>query len=101
MTFGGVTVVLLLAIGPNWAIVDIPYPEAGGGTEVRPLPVENQVADAVAAHAKARAVRLAKADIREIRVEGPKATARILLAGRVETLYLELLKGEWQVVKAE
>ena len=101
MTIGDVVFIGLLAMAPNWAIVDIPYPEAGGGTEVRATTPEMQVADALAAYARTRAVKLRKADISELRIDGPKAIARISLLSRTETVHLELVKDEWRVVKTE
>ncbi|HUP97371.1 MAG TPA: hypothetical protein VM073_05495 [Usitatibacter sp.] len=100
MTIGGVFFIGLLAMGPNWAIVDIPYPEAGGGTEVRVGPAD-AITDALTAYARTRAVKLRKADISEVRIDGPRASARIALHARTELVHLELVKDEWRVVRSE
>jgi hypothetical protein len=34
MMIGNLAIVGLLAMAPNWAVVDIPYPEAGGSARV-------------------------------------------------------------------
>ena len=101
MTVGSVIFIGLLAMAPNWAIVDIPYPEAGGGTEVRATTPETLVTEALAAYAKGRALKLRKADISELRIDGPKASARLTFPARTETVHLELVKDEWRVVKTE
>ena len=100
MTIGGVVFIGLLAMAPNWAIVDIPYPEAGGGTEVRHTPADS-VADALAAYARTRALKLRRSDITDLRIDGSKATARVNFVSRTETVHLELVKDEWRVVKSE
>jgi hypothetical protein len=101
MTISDFVFVGLLAMAPNWAIVDIPYPEAGGGTEVRATTPEMLVTDALASYARTRALKLRKADISELRIDGPKATARVVFTTRTETVHLELVKDEWRVVKTE
>ena len=101
MTIGSVLLVGLLAMAPNWAIVDIPYPESSGGLEARGATPEAQVIDALAHYARGKALTLRKADIVELRIEGPRATARLALPSHAETVHLELVQHEWRVVRIE
>lgn len=91
----------LLAMAPNWAIVDIPYPETSGGSAVHATTPESQVVDALNEYARSRSAPLKKGAITEIRIEGAKATARVLIGARPETVHLEHLQHEWKVVKVE
>ena len=102
MALGNIVLVGLLAMAPNWAIVDIPYPEAGGSAEAQSAPTpEAQVAEALSRYARGRSVSLRKGDIAEIKVDGPRAIARLSLPNRTETVHLELFHHEWRVVKTE
>ena len=96
---GSVVLVGLLAMAPNWAIVDIPYPEASGGSAR--AAAENQVVDALQEYARAHSAVLRKGDIQELRIEGAKATARVLVGSRSEVVHLEYAPGGWRVVRAE
>ena len=59
MAIGSVVLMGLLAMAPNWAIVDIPYPEAGGGMEAQPAPTpEARVIEALTAYARAKSLKL-------------------------------------------
>jgi hypothetical protein len=97
---GSVVLVGLLAMAPNWAIVDIPYPEASGGSAVRAT-AEGQVVDALQEYARAHSVVLKKGDIQDLKIDGPKATARVVVGQRAEVLHLEHAPGGWRVVRAE
>lgn len=43
----------LMAMAPQWAIVDLPYPEVTGAETVSP-PIDARIAEAVASYARAR-----------------------------------------------
>ena len=78
MAIGSVVFAGLLAMAPNWAIVDIPYPEAGGGMEASSAPTpEARVIEALTAYARGRSLKLRKGDIADIKVKGARATAAI------------------------
>jgi hypothetical protein len=97
-----VVLVGLLAMAPNWAIVDIPYPDAKGGGAHHALPsLESQVTDALLEYARGRSLALQKADITELRVEGAKASARMHVGARFERVHLEYHNQEWRVVRVE
>ena len=96
-----VILVGLLAMAPNWAIVDIPYPDAKGGVHHALPSLESQVTDALVEYAKGRSLALQKGDISELRVEGAKATARMHVGARFERVHLEYHNQEWRVVRVE
>jgi len=91
----------LLAMAPNWAIVDIPYPDSSGGVHHALPSMESQVAEALVSYGKARSVAVHKEDIIELHVEGVKATARVHLGARTERVHLEYLNQEWRVVRVD
>jgi len=96
-----VVLVGLLAMAPNWAIVDIPYPDSKGGVHHALPSLESQVTDALLEYGKGRSPALQKGDITELRVEGAKATARVHVGARVERVHLEYHNQEWRVVRVE
>lgn len=101
MAMGSVVLLGLLAMAPNWAIVDIPYPEAGGGMEAPSATPEARVIDALHAYARGRSLKLRKGDITDLKIEGARATVRLVLPNHSENLQLELVGHEWRVVKPE
>ncbi len=101
VAFCSVVFVGLLAMAPNWAIVDIPYPDSSGGVHHALPSTESQVADALLEYAKSRSVALQKGDISELKVEGAKASARVHLGARFERVHLEYHNQEWRVVRVD
>jgi hypothetical protein len=91
----------LLAMAPNWAIVDIPYPDTSGGSAVHATGPEAQVVDALHEYARSRSATLKKGAITDLKIEGSKATARVLMGARPETVHLEHVQHEWRVVKVD
>ena len=87
----------LMTVGPDWAIVDLPYPEPQqGGT---PTP-EQRVAEAAAEHLKARDPKRPaqrKLLMSNIRIEGNRAWVRVTDGDRTETVWLTLRDGAWKV----
>jgi hypothetical protein len=96
-----VVLVGLLAMAPNWAIVDIPYPDSAGGAHHALPSTESQVTDALLEYGKSRSVPLRKGDISELKVEGARASARVHLGARTERVHLEYHNQEWRVVRVE
>ena len=96
-----VVLVGLLAMAPNWAIVDIPYPDAKGGVHHALPSLESQVTDALLEYAKGRSLPVQRGDISELRVEGAKASARMHVGARFERVHLEYHNQEWRVVRVE
>jgi hypothetical protein len=102
MMIGNLALLGLLAMAPNWAVVDIPYPDAVGTGEAHEVAPETQVTEALIGYARSKSVApLRKADIVVTRIDGGKATARVTRGGRVEIVYLERAGNEWKVVRTE
>ena len=96
----------VLAMGPQWyamgpwSPVDLPYPdistsESIGGQSHAP---EAQVNESIAAWAK-RTAPGRKVEVNEVRIEGPRATARVDAADRAYVLKLERVGEEWRVLE--
>ncbi|MEO5691702.1 MAG: hypothetical protein ABIQ72_01135 [Usitatibacter sp.] len=103
MTIGSFVFAGLLAMAPNWAVVDIPYPEADG-TGIEPVAgsAEAAVWESLASYARSRSTApLRKSDIVVTRIDGNKATARVTRGGHTEVVYLEHSAGAWKVVRTE
>jgi len=103
MTIGSLVFAGLLAMAPNWAVVDIPYPDAvANGDAQAPANSEAAIWDALASYARSRSsAPLRKSDITVTRIDGNKASARVSRAGRIEVVYLEYVSGEWKIVRTE
>ena len=90
----------LLAIGPDWAIVDLPYPDVSKHGEK--LTPEQQVADAAAEHVKSRDPKRPanrRLLMSNLKIEGHKAWVRVTDGDRTETVWLVLREGVWRVEK--
>lgn len=95
LVFAGV-----LAMGPQWSIADLPYPEVkapetmGGYTPS----TETQVNDTIASWVK-RTSPGRKHEVTQVRIDGPKASARIVFPDRTWLIRLERAGEEWKVVE--
>ena len=90
----------LLAIGPDWAIVDLPYPEVAKPGE-KPT-AEQQVAEAAAEHVKSRDPKrpaTRKLLLSNLKIDGNKAWVRVTDCDRTETVWLVMKDGQWRVEK--
>ena len=100
MAISSLLLVGVLAMGPQWSIVDLPYPEVkapdsmGGYTPS----TEVQVNETIASWLK-RTTPHRKHEITQVRIDGPKATARIVFADRTWLIRLERAGEEWKVVE--
>jgi hypothetical protein len=93
----------LLGMGAHWfpmAPLDLPYPEvtASDGTVTHAQGPEAQVAESIAAWVK-RTAPGRKHEVTEIKVEGTRATARVLVLDRASTLRLERVGEAWRVLE--
>jgi hypothetical protein len=106
MAIGGVLAAGVLAMGAQWfamgpwSPVDLPYPEvetsdAMGGYAQGP---EALVAESIAAWAK-RTQPGRKHQVTEIKVEGTRATAKVLVLDRAVSLRLERVGEAWKVLE--
>jgi len=90
----------VLAMGPQWSIVDLPYPEVkapdsmGGYTPS----TETQVNESIAEWVK-RTNPNRKHEVTQVRIDGPKASARIVFPDRTWLIRLERQGEEWKVVE--
>ena len=91
----------VLAMGPQWSIVDLPYPEVkapetmGGYTPS----TEVQVNESISSWIKRNAPSGRKHEITQLRIEGPKASARVVFPDRTWLIRLERQGEEWRVVE--
>ena len=92
---------LVLAMGPAWSVVDLPYPEVTGA-ETAPPPIDSQITEAVANYAKVKAGKSLsqKAEISNVKVEKGTASARLHLGGQVENIVLMRVNNQWRVVQS-
>ena len=91
----------VLAMGPQWSIVDLPYPEVkapetmGGYTPS----AEVQVNEAVVNWVKRHGPTGRKHEITQLRIEGPKASARVVFPDRTWLIRLERQGEAWRVME--
>lgn len=90
----------LMAMAPQWAIVDLPYPEVTGGETASP-PIDARIAEAVASHARARGKPLPRnPEMTDLRVERGTASLRLKMADRTEIVVLLRVNNEWRVLQS-
>jgi hypothetical protein len=92
----------LVAFGSHWPIIDLPYPDVGGsGGASEVVTVEAEIERALLRHARLREPRSAparKAEISQLRIEGPRASALLTQGERAERFQLQRIDGEWRVL---
>ena len=101
MAISGLLLAGVLAMGPQWSIVDLPYPEvrapeASMGGYVPST--EAQVSETIAAFVK-RTNPNRKHEVTQVRIDGPKASARIVFPDRTWLIRLERSEQGWKVVE--
>ena len=90
----------VLAMGPQWSIVDLPYPEVkapdsmGGYVPSTEAQVNETIANWVKRTSPGR-----KHDVTQVRIDGPKATARIVFPDRTWQIRLERDDKGWKVIE--
>jgi hypothetical protein len=100
MAISSLLVAGVLAMGPQWSIVDLPYPDVkapesmGGYTPSTEVQVTETIANWVKKTSPGR-----KHEVTQLRIEGPKASARVLLPDKTWLLRLERVGEEWRVVE--
>jgi len=95
LVFAGV-----LAMGPQLSIVDLPYPEVKAAESMGGYSpsTETQVNETIVAWVK-RNNPNRKHEVTQVRIEGPKASARIVFPDRTWLIRLERSGEEWKVVE--
>ena len=99
MTLSALVLTGLLAIGPDWAIVDLPYPDVKPGGKPTP---EELVAEAAAEHVKTRDPKRPanrRLLMSNLKIDGSRAWVRVTDGDRTETVWLTLKDGTWRVEK--
>lgn len=100
MAISAIICAALLALGgPDWAIVDLPYPDVRPGGKPTP---EEEVAEAVAEHVRARDPKrpaTRRLLLSNLKIDGPRAWVRVTDGDRTETVWLTLKDGAWKVEK--
>ena len=101
MTLAGALLTSLVAFGTQWPIIDLPYPDVDRASGPAAASAEAQVEEAIVRHARLRDPRAgaSRPQVSQLRIEGSRATALVVIAERSERLQLERIDGEWRVVK--
>ena len=90
----------VLAMGPQWSIVDLPYPEVKAPDSMGGYvpSTEAQVNETIASFVK-RTSPGRKHEVTQVRIDGPKATARIVFPDRTWQIRLERGEQGWRVIE--
>jgi hypothetical protein len=90
----------VLAMGPQWSIVDLPYPEVRASDSMGGYvpSTETQVSETIASFVK-RTNPGRKHEVTQVRIDGPKASARIVFPDRTWLIRLERSEQGWKVVE--
>ena len=91
--------VAMVALGTQWPVIDLPYPDVpdGGGAPELLVPAETQVQQAICRYSRAH--HGPRPDIAQLRIDGTRATALVTSGSSVEWVHLEQLGSEWRVVQ--
>ena len=90
----------LVAMAPQWVIVDLPYPEVTGAEAVSPA-IDAGIAAAVTSYVRARGrMPPGKPEMTDLRVEKGTASLRLTMAGRTEIVVLLRIDNEWRVLQS-
>ena len=96
-----VLVTSMMAMSPQWAIVDLPYPEIG--YEAAAPATAARITEAVANFTKAKAPgkSLARApEMTDLRVNDTTASMRVNLGDRTEVVILTRVNNDWRVIQS-
>jgi hypothetical protein len=93
-----VVVAGFLAMAPYWGIADIPYPEVAASPAAK---AECRIAEILADYARTRSATFDKGDLSTVRIDGPRASARLTFPNRIEIVHLERHGDDWRVTRIE
>ena len=101
MTISSLLLVGVLAMGPQWSIVDLPYPEVKAPESMGGYvpSTETQVNETIANWVKRNGPAGRKHEVTQVRIDGPKATARIVFPDRTWQIRLERNEQGWRVIE--
>ena len=91
----------VVALGAQWPVIDLPYPDEpeGAGAPVAEWPAEQQVESAICRHVRQWHPAPRGGEITQLRIDRMRATALVTSGPRVEWVHLEQHGGEWRVVQ--
>lgn len=87
----------VLALGPQWAIVDLPYPEVSELEASGGVSAHSAVVAAALSHARTRKPGTRKLEVHDVRIDGTRASAVLDFGDRTESIHLRHLDGEWRL----
>jgi hypothetical protein len=90
----------LMAMSPQWAIVDLPYPDIG--YEAAAPATAARITEAVTSYAMAKVpgkTLARKPEISDLRVHDTTASLRINLGDRTEVVILTRVNNDWRVIQ--
>ena len=95
-----VLVTSMMAMAPQWAIVDLPYPEVG--YEAAAPATAARITEAVTNFAKAKAPGKTFSrtpEMTDLRVNDSTASLRINMGDRTEVVILTRVNNDWRVIQ--
>jgi hypothetical protein len=95
-----VLVTSMMAMAPQWAIADLPYPDVG--YEAAAPATAARITEAVANYAKAKApgkTLARKPEMTDLRVNDSTASLRLTLGDRTEVVILTRVNNDWRVIQ--
>ena len=89
----------MMAMSPQWAIVDLPYPEIG--YEAAAPATAARITEAVTNFAKAKTPgkTLARQEMTDLRINESTASMRINMGDRTEVVILTRVNNDWRVIQ--
>ena len=95
-----VLVTSMMAMAPQFAIADLPYPDVG--YEAAAPATAARITEAVANYAKAKApgkTQARKPEMTDLRVNDSTASMRLNLGDRTEVVILSRVNNDWRVIQ--
>lgn len=95
-----VLVTAVMAMAPQWAIIDLPYPEIG--YEAAAPATAARITEAVTNYAKAKApgkTLAHKPEMSDLRVNDTTASLRLTMGDRTEVVILTRVNNDWRVIQ--
>ena len=90
----------MMAMSPQWAIVDLPYPEIG--YEAAAPAIAARITEAATNFAKAKSPgkTFARSELTDLRVNENTASLRIKMGDRTEVVILTRVNNDWRVIQS-
>lgn len=100
MAIGSLLLAGVLTMGPQWNLMDLPYPDVDAPAAVggSAAPAEVQIGDSISAWVKKTAPGK-KHEVFHLKILGPKASATVTLPDRTWVIHLERKPEGWKVVE--